>query len=44
MGSPKDLACELEVGLGVAYDLLRTGAVPASRAGRRYLISSKTII
>jgi excisionase family DNA binding protein len=43
MGSPEDLARALGISRGVAYDLVRTGAVPASRAGRRYLIAWATI-
>ena len=43
MGSPEDLALALGISLGVAHELVRTGAVPSSRAGRRFLIAWPTI-
>jgi hypothetical protein len=43
MGSPEDLAVALGVSLVVAYELVRTGAVPSSRAGKRFLIAWPTI-
>jgi hypothetical protein len=43
MAGPEDLADELGVSLGVAYDICRSGVVPVSRAGKRYLIAWATI-
>jgi excisionase family DNA binding protein len=43
MATVDDLGREVGVSKGVAYDLVESGAVPASRAGRRYLISWETI-
>jgi excisionase family DNA binding protein len=43
MATVDDLGDELGCGKGVAYELVHTGAVPASRLGRRYLISWQTI-
>jgi excisionase family DNA binding protein len=43
MGSPDDLAAALGVGRNKAYELLTSGAVPALRHGRRWLIPRATI-
>lgn len=36
-----DLAQELNVGLALAYNLVREGTVPSQRIGRKYVISRK---
>ena len=36
-----DLAQELEVGLALAYNLVREGTVPSHRIGRKYVISRR---
>jgi excisionase family DNA binding protein len=36
-----DLAQELEVGLAVAYALVRQGTIPSRRIGRKYVISRR---